>query len=372
METPFSYLKHAQTNTFKQPQHFWLRLSSCFVAAHNIKFVYCYFVYLYINELKYSFHLQASFSSLSSFDFTSSQQNYHQQHQQLPHQQHQTNPQQHQQQANLQQLQESPNYSYDSSSLDLLPDICFTQSSYGSSEHAANTSNADYVRQSHHSNSSNETLIGGTPDLGSTENISVAGDISTIEPLQQFKQEYYTPNADRRNETSANFVSNNTTSPADYFERSEDIGLLSLRSSSDPTIALHCFQSRQQALRASEASANVAINSSDQSAAAAAAALLHSSLPSFQETYSIKYNQLSSLGLSMDDDCYNVASPHHQTAGSNYHHGHGHHPAAFSQEHFNEYQQHSGPFMNPNSGFYQYDQGSTTMVSIKKNIFVYV
>lgn len=334
-----------------------------FVAAHNIKFVYCYFVYLYTNEFKLSFNLQASFSSLSSFDFTSSQPNYHQQNQQLPHQ-HQVNQQQHQQQPHLQQLQESQNYSYESSSLDLLPDI-FTQSSYGSSDHAANASNADYVRQSHHSNSSNETLIGGASNLGSTENISVAGDISAIEPLQQFKQEYYTPSTDRRNETSANFVSNNTTSTADYFERSEDIGLLSLRSSSDPTIALHCFQSRQQALRTSEASANVSISSSDQSAAAAAAALLHSSLPSFQETYSIKYNQLSSLGLTMDDDCYNVASPHHQTAGSNYHHGHGHHPTAFSQEHFNEYQQQSGPFMNPNSGFYQYDQSSTTMVSTK-------
>lgn len=327
------------------------------------------FVYLYINEIQLSLNLQASFSSLSSFDFTSSQPNYHQQHQQLPHQQHQTNQQHQPQQPNLQQLQESQNFSYDSSSLDLLPDIIFTQSSYGSSDHAAaNTSNADYARQSHHSNSSNETLIGGTSNLGSTENISVAGDISAIEPLQQFKQEYYTPGTDRRNETSANFVSNNTTSPADYFERSEDIGLLSLRSSSDPTIALHCFQSRQQALRGSETSANVTINSSDQSAAAAAAALLHSSLPSFQETYSIKYNQLSSLGLTMDDDCYNVASPHHQTAGSNYHHGHGHHPAAFSQEHFNEYQQQSGPFMNPNSGFYQYDQSSTTMVSVKNHI----
>lgn len=311
--------------------------------------------------------MQASFSSLSSFDFASSQPNYHQQqHQQLPHHhQQQTNQQQHQHQPNLQQHQESQNYSYDSPGLDLLPDIIFTQSSYGSSDHdAAHTSNADYIRQSHHSNSSNETLIGGTSNLGSTENISVSGDISAIEPLQQFKQEYYTPSTDRHIETSANFVSNNTTSPADYFERSEDIGLLSLRSSSDPTIALHCFQSRQQALRASEASANVPI--SDQSAAAAAAAaLLHSSLPSFQETYSIKYNQLSSLGLTMDDDCYNVASPHHQTAGSNYHHGHGHHPAAFSQEHFNEYQQQSGPFMNPNSGFYQYDQSSNTMVSIK-------
>lgn len=344
---------------------------------------------------------QASFSSISSFDLLSSQHHHHhhhhqqqQQNQQQLQQLHQQQQQQlHQQQLHQQQLQQEQHlqqqqlqqqqlqqqlqqeqqlqleqsrqqqqqpdqqYSYESSNLDLFPEIIFTpqepslHTSYTANDNPTNSGSNRLTAQAQHSSSSSETLIGSSSHLESTENIP--GSIIT----QQFKQEDY---IDHHSDTSTTAGSTHS-SIHDFFERStsEDIGLLSLRSSSDPTIALHSYQSRQQAIR-EESISGLQTDQPTCSSVAAAAALLHSSLPSFQETYSIKYNQLSSLGLKMDEDCYNIASPHH-SALSNYHHGHGHHPAAFSQDHYNEYQQHSEQFMTPGSGFYQYEQPSTAM-----------
>uniref|UniRef100_A0A182MU39 Nuclear receptor subfamily 4 group A member 2 n=1 Tax=Anopheles culicifacies TaxID=139723 RepID=A0A182MU39_9DIPT len=144
-----------------------------------------------------------------------------------------------------------------------------------------------------------------------------------------------------------------TTEPPDadlLFESSstEELGLLTLRSSSDPVLAssarlpqaiVHA-QSAVGQLRPSTSAAGpsgvdpAAVAAATAAAAAAVAAGNTSLLPSFQETYQIKYNQLASYGLKMDDDCFKMAtSPHHHQAvtaayahhGNVYGHGHQHH-----------------------------------------------
>lgn len=298
---------------------------------------------------------------------------HHQHHHQQQHQQQQ--PQQQQQLPYLQQHQiqnqdlQNLQYSYDTSSLDLFPEIIFPQQASFHSNTSSNTTavadttttattnsqlpNRLTAAQSQHSNSSSETLIGSHSHFGSTDSIVEQ------QRQQQFKQEDYLSS-----DTASTNPGSCQSSVNDFFERStsEDIGLLTLRSSSDPTIALHSFQSRQQSLR-EEPLGQQQNNITEQTAAS----ILHSSLPSFQETYSIKYNQqLSNLGLKMDEDCYNISSPHHPTSVSSYHHGHGHHPAAFNQDHYADYQQHTGTgqFMTPAAGsFYQYDQATSNMVS---------
>lgn len=179
-------------------------------------------------------------------------------------------------------------------------------------------------------------MIGNNSQFGSTDNIAS----NTI--LSPYREDNYRSSASSTTPTSIDdFIERSSTS-------AEDIGILSLRSSSDPVIALHCLESRQQALR-EEASASQLDEQN----------LAHSSLPSFQETYSIKYNQLSSLGLKMDEDCYNVASPHHPGVAT-YHHGHGHHPQTYHQDQY-DYQQSNVQFATPNQTFYPFEQ--TGMVS---------
>jgi nuclear receptor subfamily 4 group A protein 2 len=87
----------------------------------------------------------------------------------------------------------------------------------------------------------------------------------------------------------------------------EELGLLSLRSSSDPTLA---NTSRQQTVDSTQASAQQQQQRTQQQQQQPSAAdLLDANpiLPSFQETYPIKYNQLADFGLKMDEDCFNVA-----------------------------------------------------------------
>ncbi|KAG4079417.1 hypothetical protein HA402_008109 [Bradysia odoriphaga] len=256
---------------------------------------------------------QASFSSISSFDLSPSSQ----QHQ----------------------------YCFDSSTfgsqnLDLFPEIVFTQQQQQQqhqSQQQPQTSHSSYsldtnrlTVQSLHSNSSSETLIGNNSQFGSTDNITA----NTI--LSPYREDQYRSSASSTTPTSIDdFLDRSSTS-------AEDIGILSLRSSSDPVIALHCLESRQ-AVREELTSSQ----SDEQN-------LAHSSLPSFQETYSIKYNQLSSLGLKMDEDCYNVASPHHPGVAT-YHHGHGHHPQTYHQDHQYDYQT-NVQFATPNTAFYPFEQ----------------
>lgn len=230
--------------------------------------------------------------------------------------------------------------------MDLFPEIVFTpqhqhqqhhhhhhhhQSQQPQESHSTYSLNTNRLTvQSLHSNSSSETLIGNNSQFGSTDNITS----NTI--LSPYREDNYRSSASSTTPTSID----------DFLERSstsaEDIGILSLRSSSDPVIALHCLESRQAVREELTASQLDEQN------------LAHSSLPSFQETYSIKYNQLSSLGLKMDEDCYNVASPHHPGVAT-YHHGHGHHPQTYHQEHQYDYQT-NVQFATPNTTFYPFEQ----------------
>lgn len=163
-----------------------------------------------------------------------------------------------------------------------------------------------------------------------------------------------------------------------FFDRSssEDLGLLTLRSSSDPTIALHSLQSRQQHnLGLTDISQNIQqqqTSQQQQQTSHLPPGLVdpQSTLPSFQETYSIKYNQLATFGLKMDEDCYNIASPHH--ANMNYHqvHGHGHahgHQHTMHQDHY-DYQQNTAQFISPN--FYPYEQQQSMVITFSNQIFL--
>ena len=113
----------------------------------------------------------------------------------------------------------------------------------------------------------------------------------------------------------------------------EELGLLSLRSSSDPTLA----NTSRQPVESSPA-AGVNIQRPQTSAD-----LLDTNpiLPSFQDTYPIKYNQLADFGLKMDEDCFNVAG--HTTGVANYQQGHHATPYGVFQTH-SEYLQNVGNF----------------------------
>lgn len=216
-----------------------------------------------------------------------------------------------------------------------------------------------------HSNSSNETLVGNI-DSGSHfgSNDSIPSSL-----LTSFHQD-----------TQVHSVTSPEQEKKLLFNRStnEELGLSSFRSNSDPTIALHSLQSRQQH-QSGVALTDISHNfhpvtthhqqsqqqnqpqqqqqqQTQQSQAAQQAVNLldiQSSLPSFQETYSIKYNQLAAIGLKMDEDCYNIAAAQHHT-NMNYQHGHGHqHPMV--PEHY-EYQANPSQFISPN--FYPYEQQS--------------
>jgi hypothetical protein len=92
---------------------------------------------------------------------------------------------------------------------------------------------------------------------------------------------------------------------------SEELGLLSLRSRSDPTLSNVAVVSGQQQqptsmdesidIPCSQASVDLDPNNL---------------LPSFQDTYQIKYNQLADFGLKMDEECYNVVGAHSSSVTS--------------------------------------------------------
>lgn len=86
-------------------------------------------------------------------------------------------------------------------------------------------------------------------------------------------------------------------------------GFFNLRSSSDPVIALHSLQARKQQQE----------NDNNIKTATAISLDTGSSLPSFQETYPIKYSQPINLNLKMDEDCYNFASHHPENNNSYFH-----------------------------------------------------
>lgn len=198
-----------------------------------------------------------------------------------------------------------------------------------------------------HSSSSNETLVGNTENsshFGSND--SIPNSLALPYPPQQQPIQ-------ATHHTSIDSEQNKKL----FFNRDsgEDLNLLTLRSNSDPTIALHSSQrSRVQQPQHSIALTDISQNTPTVPSQANQpnASTLDSTLPSFQETYPIKYNQLETFGLKMDEDCY--MAPTHQ-ANINYHHGHGHqhHHVPMHPEHF-EYQQNPSQFMTQN--FYPYEQ----------------
>lgn len=280
------------------------------------------------------FYFQTSFSSVSSFDL-------------LPSQHHQF-------------AYESSAFAAASGNFNFIPEPSSQQQQFYCA-----TANQSTSHQPIHSNSSSETLV------GLAESSSRFGSTDSIAPpfTSQFKEEIYHHTHEQTASTP--------NSELDYFERSstDDIGLLTLRSSSDPTIALNSYYSTRE----KETNQDISERSNDnklRNELTPSTSVLNSSLPSFQETYSIKYNQLSSLGLTMDEDCYNVASPHHPGV-SNYHIGHGHHSttATYPQEHY-EYQQSSpsNQFTSPgNPGYYSsaFEQhGNVSLFLFVRFIFI--
>lgn len=299
-----------------------------------------------LNFFSFSFFWQNFSSSVSSFDPLSSSS------------QPQTQDQFQQQSAQAQQ--------FFTDSSDIFSDLLF-----GQQQHQHQPVQTNQLHQSQqpidynfsqtnrfveHSNSSSETLIGNTDNsshFGSNDSIpnSLALPYSLQQPIQAHHP-----------------VDSNQTKKLFFDRDSEDLNLLTLRSNSDPTIALHSLQrarlQQQHNIGLTDISQNAPVpvpvqvqvplqsQANQASAAAAAAALLESTLPSFQETYPIKYsNQLETFGLKMDEDCY-MAQNHQATI--NYHHGHGHQHHVMHQEHF-EYQQNpAAQFMAQN--FYSYEQ----------------
>jgi nuclear receptor subfamily 4 group A member 2 len=252
----------------------------------------------------FSFFFQSSFSSVSpSLDFLLLQQQQHQE--ELLHQQQQS----------IHSLESS------------FSDILFSQNQHH---------RAFIEQQAQHSNSSSDTLVG----------IEEEQSQDLLAPtITQFKEE-------------PPFITTNPHTPTNphsveqeqdlIFETSstEELGLLSLRSSSDPTLA---NTSRQ----AVEQTANIQRPQT-------AAELLDTNpiLPSFQETYPIKYNQLADFGLKMDEDCFNVTG---HSAGIAAYQQQGHHHTAPPYG----FQTHSEYLQNVGS-FYQHHYETHSLVSQKE------
>ncbi|XP_053692129.1 probable nuclear hormone receptor HR38 [Sabethes cyaneus] len=315
----------------------------------------------------------SSFSSVSSFDYLLSQQqnhpeqSYHQlgsfsgpTHQQ-PQQQQEQQPQQQQQQQQL--------------SSDLLPtgsQIDKFVEFFGSTQAQTPTesiASEPFLDQAQHSNSSSDTLV------GLEEAPSAFGESSDSIPTALLKA------AENLTELRDPFsVSPSRTQPAEAEQdllletsSTEELGLLTLRSSSDPVLASSArqqqpqhqhpaIQAQQQQPHPQRTGGPRQLRSTD----IAGTSSTNPILPSFQETYPIKYNQLASFGLKMDEDCFKIAaSPHHQNISYG-HHGYGHH-AAVQQPHY-EFQPHNTApatqYNNPTSGgsFYSptYDQHAPT------------
>ncbi|XP_055713604.1 probable nuclear hormone receptor HR38 isoform X2 [Phlebotomus papatasi] len=245
----------------------------------------------------------------------------------------------HQLHQQIQQEAESVHFDLGGSDLDPL-DVLYPPTSLSFATQAipstsqGRTSDTSFADQLQHSNSSSDTLVGLSSQSshfgGSVESLP-----NTLVPL--FHKE----------ETSVLLSPTDQTSGT--LERPTELGPLTLRSSSDPAISLHSLQSHQP-----QASSSTTPTAPD------------SPLPSFQETYSIKYSQLASFGLKMDEDAFNVASPYHagvvayqhshqhpfSGSSSTIHHQghydfHGQHTSSAGQQHPPQYMQQSA------GGFYQ-------------------
>lgn len=233
--------------------------------------------------------LQASFSSISpSFDYLLSQQNQQSHH-----------------------YQQSPTQQQ-------------SQEQYSDFLLSPNQPQRAYLDQTHHSNSSSDTLVGIEED--SSTNL-LQPPITHFKEEAPFLSESHTPTPGiSEHEQDCLFETSST----------EELGLLSLRSSSDPVLSANSRQASLQNIQRPQTSADLLAG-------------VNPILPSFQETYQIKYSQLASFGLKMDEDCFNAAAQHQSVA--TYHHPHPHHQAlhhshgyGFPQHPESQYIQSSGSF----------------------------
>lgn len=263
-------------------------------------------------------YLQASFSSVSSFDYLLSQQPHHYQHHHSVHQQQTQQPQQ------INIIPIHPNLdSYTEQSLFSPSDLPSVSSSSapiatGISEVSADLEGSSYLEQTaQHSNSSSDTLV----ELSEHSSGNFQGSTGSLNTFKEEAISIADQDQDLLFETSS----------------TEELGLLSLRSNSDPTLAANTRLQQPQLLTAPRPSTSVDVAGT-------------STLPSFQETYPVKFNQLATFGLKMDEDCYNIASPHQHQSVTVYHHGH---HQNLHHSHY-EFPQHaaSSQYMTPGVGFY--------------------
>lgn len=227
----------------------------------------------------------------------------------------------------------------------------------------------------HHSqlqdlHSSCETLVGSSEDITSS--------IENLTKLTCLREKRLSSIPEQHTATTPNSEQDHSSL---CFDRStpQEIGLLSLRSSSDPAIALHTLQERQALQQQQQPSSHHI--SQPRSGGDPLLSPLGGplSLPSFQETYSLKYSTSSStsdsltteLTIKMDEDCFPLSTsteaiggpalnqhttgsnsntpvgPHHQTPHRQHHQQHAsihsqlqnQHNLAGSHQHLQQQQQ---------------------------------
>lgn len=226
--------------------------------------------------------------------------------------------QQQQQQEELINQQQQSLHNLESS----FSDILFSQSQQG---------RAFIEHQAQHSNSSSDTLVGIEEEQSSDLLIPT---ITHFKEEPVFATNPHTPTNPRSVEQEHDLI----------FETSstEELELLSLRSSSDPTLSN--TSSRQPLEEAVNIQRPQTSDDLDPNPI----------LPSFQDTYQIKYNQLADFGLKMDEDCFNVGG-HSSTNVAAYQHQQ-QHSAAYGFPTHSEYLQNVG-------NFYQHHYESHSLVS---------
>ncbi|CAO1317440.1 unnamed protein product [Diamesa serratosioi] len=173
--------------------------------------------------------------------------------------------------------------------------------------------------QAQHSSSSSDTLVGIEEDE-QTSNI-LSPTITQFKKEPGFSSNPNTPTNPSRSDNEDILFETSST---------EELGLLNLRSTSDPSLSTNSRQTISTNLQRPQASSDLQENSPI--------------LPSFQEIYpNIKYSQLADFGLKMDEDCFNIATAHPQSV------------AAFHQQHQQAHNQgiHQG---TPSYGFQAHNE----------------
>lgn len=150
--------------------------------------------------------------------------------------------------------------------------------------------------------SSCETLVGSSEDITSS--------IENLTKLTCLREKRLSSIPEQHTASTPNSEQDHSSL---CFDRStpQEIGLLSLRSSSDPAIALHTLQERQALQQQQQQSAHHIGHTRSGGDPLLSPLGGPLSLPSFQETYSLKYGSSSNsdsltteLTIKMDEDCY--------------------------------------------------------------------